>query len=710
MITTIQNKENVIKLNAVRTRVQVWPNLLNLKDLVNLFLANPNIVSLLNFKNLASLKSLYILLLIAFLTANVMQAQPDSARKVNRPFPRAQLTPNPKLADTTFLEYFYAFDFKTRYGITDTLLENFHQYDPTRQQSFHNYLHLGELGAVHRSYAYQPLVRRGFDVGLHNWDLYRFAPNYIRFFHTSHPYTHTYYSQASAQEDISFMATFTNKIGERGNYSMDFRRISQQGLYQNQKSRHTNLVVNGWLKSKKGNYTGLFSWLHNINEQQNNGGIQNESDLTQGVFGVRSAVAVNLTTSASEMREDRVTYTQYFNILRQVPKQKLSDSTTAPLRDSKTFKESRLSASHQLEYQKWSFKFYDTSPASDSSFYGNFQTSQLGIRNFIAYNRVRNVAKLRLNYKGALEAGLIHDIYFLKQEPTDTVLNNLFLVGDWDLQLDQKQRYGLNVKAHFGLLDNGADYLLKGNLYLDFNQLGKLTLSAQSQGYNPNLLQTRLYVSQNQVWNNNFSKTIENSLSATYQWNQYLKAMGRLTVLNNMIYYDSLAIPQQITTPVTIGQLMVQANFKFGTFHIDNDVVLQQVTDNILRFPTLVSRHSLYLQGKIFGKNMFAKFGVDLRYHTGYLADNYQPVIGQFYPQNTLTIEHLPILDAFVSFKVRTFRAFVKVENINQWVLKDIYYTAPRYPVRDRTFRFGISWRFKDSMEPVIQRQNQNNQ
>jgi hypothetical protein len=49
----------------------------------------------------------------------------------------------------------------------------------------------------------------------------------------------------------------------------------------------------------------------------------------------------------------------------------------------------------------------------------------------------------------------------------------------------------------------------------------------------------------------------------------------------------------------------------------------------------------------------------------------------------------------FVSFRIKTFRMFVKLENSTAGIgSPNNYFYALRYPMPDRTLRFGINWDF----------------
>jgi hypothetical protein len=635
-------------------------------------------------------KIVFLFLILSF--SAFAQPEPDStkAKPATVQKPNSGFIPLP--IDTTRLEYFHWNNITNRSDLYDTLLQDFQQYDAARQGLFYDYVHIGDVGSAATPLAFTPIKRRGFEVGIHTYDIYQRPYSEVRFFDVNKAYSHAYYSQAtSSQEDLIFSATFANNFkSNRGNISLDYDRISEIGLYGNQFSRHTNLAINGWFQNKTKRYTGLWAWVQNVNEQEMNGGVADTSNLyNAGQFNTRINVETNLSAAKSNLRNNQFIYTQYFSLL---PNSK------------------NLKLKHRAEFQTFEYKYYDTSPALDSAFYGNFQTNNVGIRNYIQYNKIENEATVHLDYKGSLDVGAVHSVYLLNQEPLDTTINNLFLIGDWDLVLGEKQNYGLQVKAHFGLLDNRADYLLQGDLFLGFAKDMRLKISAYSRAYQPTLQQHQLFVSQQQLWQNDFNKTIENKVGGRFDWTKNFAVEGNYYLINNLIYWDDLALPQQTDSIVNIGQLLVHYKLNIGNFHLDNSAVLQQTDNNILRFPTIATKHSLYFEGNLFRDALFGRVGLDFRFNTNYYFDAFQPITQQFHQQNDWEMSMLPIADAFVSFKVRSFRAFVKLENINQLIDNDqIYYSAPNYPIRDWTIRFGVSWYFTDGLEDLQNLSNGNN-
>jgi len=185
------------------------------------------------------------------------------------------------------------------------------------------------------------------------------------------------------------------------------------------------------------------------------------------------------------------------------------------------------------------------------------------------------------------------------------------------------------------------------------------------------------------------------SLAATYSLPRLgFAATGRYQLLNNYVYYDERAIPQQIGEPVSILQLIVEQNFKLGWLHLDNVLTLQNISEDVIQLPEFYSKHSVYLQGILFNNVLEFQVGVDVRLNASYAPYYYQPLVGQFILQNQQRQELFPFLDAYASIKVDQFRFFVRGENVNNALTGEFYYPVAFYPQQIFYLRFGLGWRF----------------
>jgi len=92
--------------------------------------------------------------------------------------------------------------------------------------------------------------------------------------------------------------------------------------------------------------------------------------------------------------------------------------------------------------------------------------------------------------------------------------------------------------------------------------------------------------------------------------------------------------------------------------------------------------------------NLQLKIGVDVYYNSKYAAYAYNPVVNQFYIQNQEMLGDYFYLDPFVSFRIKTFRMFFRLENAGSSFEIGSYFYALHYPMPDRVLRMGISWDF----------------
>lgn len=258
--------------------------------------------------------------------------------------------------------------------------------------------------------------------------------------------------------------------------------------------------------------------------------------------------------------------------------------------------------------------------------------------------------------------------------------------------LTKQSLANISVSARYELND---DILLTGK----YQNMSKL----------PNL-NFRLYQSDYAFynWSNNFKNEKINSFEfeAKTKW---LTASAQYTVLNDHLYFrdtytdygstvlDTLKVaPAQYSNTINYLSVKVGREFKWWKLALDNTFLYQKVDqqDNILNVPEFVTRNTLYYSDHFFKKALYLQTGVTFQYFTGYYGNNYQPLLGEFYVQERKKIGDYPLFDFFINAKIRTFRLFLKAEHFNSSWTGYNYYSAPDYPYRDFSFRFGVIWDF----------------
>lgn len=614
-------------------------------------------------------------------------------------------------ADTANISYFFPNNPGRFYTDKDSLLgDYFQQYDPSRHRGL-DYFNLGRVNSAAYSSVYQPVFRRGLDIGMHAYDVYQIKNDDVRFYQQGKAVSDLFYS-GSQQQNGLIKARFSRNFADGINFSVDYMRsfnineLNSQGPFFQRKltdgttqnllyegfprGRVTALGTGFWIHKEK--YDGYLTYTVNLVQQLDNGGIANDS-----LFRVKSllnALPVILTKALTNYKKQEIAYLQYYKLNK---------------KDSTGTKRSYL-ASHRIGYKSAEYLSYDpysNAPTlEDSTFYGSLLNDKRGLRFYLKENQIENAFNISTTkprsskdtstkvtgLKDWFEVGIAHSFHSINQETFKRNINNVIVNGRWNFTPNENVK--VETYAHFNILGyNIGDYRLNGEMYFNVKNIGSLNLKAVNTLYEPSYIQNQAYLTQREIWKNNFKKTLETSLSGTLTIPKLnFEGTVAYSLLNNYVYFDKTLKPQQATAPLSIVQLILSENLKFGSFHLENTIAIQKPTEKFLRLPDLYSKNSLYTEGKVFKKAMLARVGVDVRYATAWFAPAYMPLTGQFYVQETEKVSAYTSVDAFLSFKVKTFRFFIKAENLIGSFSKSVYYQTYNYPVLDRQFRFGIRW------------------
>jgi len=122
----------------------------------------------------------------------------------------------------------------------------------------------------------------------------------------------------------------------------------------------------------------------------------------------------------------------------------------------------------------------------------------------------------------------------------------------------------------------------------------------------------------------------------------------------------------------------------------------QEVTDDeqSINVPQIITRNTLYYSNHFFKRALYLQTGVTFNYFTAYNMNAYDPVLSEFYTQNSTEIGSFPRFDFFVNAKIRQTRIYLKAEHFNSAWTGYNYYSAPNYPYSDFAVRFGLVWNF----------------
>ena len=243
---------------------------------------------------------------------------------------------------------------------------------------------------------------------------------------------------------------------------------------------------------------------------------------------------------------------------------------------------------------------------------------------------------------------------------------------------------------------------VKANFQIDEeNSVGfKLQNTSKIPDHVYNLYQSS-YKSYN--WSNDFNNEKVNNIEAVAE-TKWLNASAQISTIEDKLYFENTSTdanqiiisPKQYGGTIKYFSLKLSREFRLGKFALDNTFLYQQVEQNdpILNVPKFTTRNSFYYSDHLFKRALFLQTGFTFNYFTKFYANDYNPIVGDFYIQNQKQIGEFPMLDFFINAKVRQTRIYLKAEHFNTLFTKPNFYSAPSYPYRDFIVRFGLVWNF----------------
>ncbi|MEO6188192.1 MAG: putative porin [Ginsengibacter sp.] len=593
-----------------------------------------------------------------------------------------------------------------------------------------NYVTLGNNGNPAFPVLFTPLLNAGWDAGFHALDLYKYKLEDTKFYKTTRPFTQLTYLLGNGKEQV-IKVLQTQNIKPNWNAGIEYRLISSPGVFQSQNSNHNNYRFFSNYQGPKKRYAAYMVLLGNKLAVSENGGIKNDSFLLDPNMKKRFSVPVNLGGSVelsytvfSTKVNTGLEYSNFNAFFRQSYDFGIKDSII--INDSTTdyLFYPKFRFQHTINYRSSTNRFKDTLKniayaEGDSAIFNDWYNLQLdpshGLNFWVQdkWKFVSNDFSIKQfpetkNPAQFIEAGLRVENFTgifssspdsLKPE-TKKNYYNIVLHGEYRNKTRNKKWDALLKGEFFATGLNAGDYSAYATLTRLLNaRLGDVQVTFQNVNRSPS------YIFEGNSafnFNNSLSTKKENLTVITASANNpKFSLMARNISITNYTYFKNYYQADQFNGLVNITQIAASTKNKVvGRLNLYSDFIIQQTTgDNPVRVPLFFTRQRLAFEG-VFFRNLNLSTGIDVRYNTPYKANNYSPVMGHFFPQDSVTIKNLPEVGAFFNFRIKSFMAFIKADNLNTISFADGFgftnngFAAPNYPTPGYILRFGIVWRF----------------
>lgn len=581
---------------------------------------------------------------------------------------------------------------------------------------------LGNTGNATHSLLFAPSLQSGWDHGMHALDAYHWSLESIRFFNTTRPYTELSYLLGSKTEQI-IEITHTQNIKPNWNALFQYRLINSPGFFKNQKTNHNDYLFTSWYQSINKRYNNYFVLLGNAMQSDENGGLKNDKDyLKDPIYNDRFNIPTKLggdaqfgTNFFSSTLNTGNRYTDFhFMIKQQYDLGKkdsiVSDSTVIPLFYP------RLRFEHVFRYSTYKLKFIDIpnlqiSYFPDSAYYQDTYGYNLTSDSVILYDRWKEInnefsiytfpdAKNQLQF---LKLGI--DIQNLKAVTNNFTgsFYNLIAQGEyrnttrnrkWDIQAAGKLYLAGFNSGDYEATVNLKRFVAKKGGYIDLgfknvNRTPSFNFDSRSS----------FYLDGSKDLNKENITMINASF---YLPKLVMRISGNYFLVGNYTYYTDYYKVAQENALFNLLQLSVEKRFRLGkTWIWHSEIYFQQKTGDVaLNLPTVFTRNRIGYEGTLGFKKLNMATGFEIKYHTPYKADSYSPALGKFFFQDSVRISNRPDIAYYLHFRIRNFRAFFRLENLNSisfdkgFGFKHNNFAAVDYPYPGLQLHLGIYWSF----------------
>lgn len=600
-----------------------------------------------------------------------------------------------------------------RYSFFDSSIADFYKRVPMKPE----YVQIGHNGNAIRPLLFSPLRSPGWDMGFHAFDSYALTIADTRFMNTTKPFTELGYLVGSkAEQQISIL--HTQNISPDWNFVIQYRLLNAPGTFNSQNTNHNNFRFNTDFTSKNQRYHAYLILMSNALQSAENGGIQNESFLVnpnpayEDRFNIPTNLAATAFSSRNFFNVKLITGNRYVDkhfLLRQQYDFGKKDSIITDSSVVRYFLP-KLRFENTIQLSKYNYQFLDVQASGSSAFYEK-NYSLTTVPDTVNYQTGMDLLKTDFsliqfpdskNPLQFIKAGASFLLYTPNTVPSVERFTNTVLHGEYRNRTRNKKWDMLLYGEFFVLGRDLGNYQVKANLRRSLGErFGLLELGFENINRTPSDLFTRnlpFPVSRQEDFSNENVTSINGSL-------YFSKIKTRISLdyflISNYTYFKGFQQAEQYAPLFNFirAGLNKETNLnRRWKWYLD--LYVQTATGNApIHLPLIYTRNRLAYEGKPF-RNLVISTGLDIRYYSPYLADNYSPVIGQFFYQTERKIAIRPDVAAYTNFRIRSFTTYVRIENLNTitqrygFGFKDNNLAAPLYPNPGMVFRLGIFWNF----------------
>ena len=581
---------------------------------------------------------------------------------------------------------------------TSLTIEKYHKINFLREDDF-ELIPFSNTGIAYNTLSFSAIKSIKPKMGASNKYIGYDSVDDVVYYDLPTPFTELMYRSVFEQGQL-LDAVYAVNTSRQFNFSISRKGLRSLGNYQNFLSNNSNFsfTTNYLSKNRKLKIRSHYSNQKLFSEQ--NGGIS-DSDIS------------NFENGNSQFLDRGVFDPNFENAHNEFLGKRFYSDQTYILKEKDSLNNRSLEFFNSVYFEEKKYKFQQKS--SDEFFGDSFASQEINDKLFLNSFNLQTGLVLQSDKFGKFNLGLryIADRYSLENYQIDDFVDN-------SQNMNSKTTY-LNgyYSNHFSNIElklntenfifgdnqsNSFSSIVKFNFKNDNSLALKYNFYSVAPSYNT-LLHSSNY--ENYNWDNEFDNSVTNSISLNLILSNILDLDIDLISVKKHVQFEKLIddnspginnysiIPVQYLDNLEVLKIKLARKIKFGKFSIDSKLLLQKtMSDNIINLPEIVSRNTFYYSTDMFKKALYLQTGFGVKYFSKFYMNGYDPLLSELYVQNEKEIGEFPIIDFFINAKIQQTRLYFKFEHFNSSFTGYNYYSAPNYPYRDFTFRFGLVWNF----------------
>ena len=581
---------------------------------------------------------------------------------------------------------------------TSLTIEKYHKINFLREDDF-ELIPFSNTGIAYNTLSFSAIKSIKPKMGATNKYISYDSADDVVYYDLPTPFTELMYRSVFEQGQL-LDAVYAVNTSRQFNFSISRKGLRSLGNYQNFLSNTSNFsfTTNYLSKNRKLKIRSHYSNQKLFSEQ--NGGIS-DSDIS------------NFENGNSQFLDRGVFDPNFENAHNEFLGKRFYSDQTYILKEKDSLNNRSLEFFNSVYFEEKKYKFQQKS--SDEFFGDSFVSQEINDKLFLNSFNLQTGLVLQSDKFGKFNLGLLYiaDRYSLENYQIDDFVDNsqninsktTYLNGSYSKEFS-KIKLKLNTE-NFIFGDNQSNSfssIVKFNFKNDNSLALKYNFYSVAPSYNT-LLHSSNY--ENYNWDNEFDNSATNSISLNLILSNILDLDIDLISVKKHVQFEKLIddnspginnysiVPVQYLDNFEVLKIKLARKIKFGKFSIDSKLLLQKtMSDNIINLPEIVSRNTFYYSTDMFKKALYLQTGFGVKYFSKFYMNGYDPLLSELYVQNEKEIGEFPIIDFFINAKIQQTRLYFKFEHFNSSFTGYNYYSAPNYPYRDFTFRFGLVWNF----------------